>query len=342
MPGVFISYRREDSAGVTGRLFDFLCAEFGRKNIYMDLDTIVGGEKFASVIVQKIGVSDVLLAVIGDRWLTAGEEHGIRRLDNPQDFVRIEIARALTRGMRVIPVLVSGAVMPLATDLPDDLKPLCERQAMEIRDAHFHPDAQQLVDVLHTALPGIEMPRVKVNLGRFAPAVLAAAGLVLFGSGMLFFRQQPRVAAPPVPKAVVPERSALPTEPATPRTEAIPAKPPRVAPDIAGRWQATVKYDWGDTYDETFDFEVDGDEISGTAGLFGDKPGNGRAIVEGKITGNRIRFVTRTLTIPGPETDIHTYRGTVEGGTIRFTMMTESKSTEHTPIHFTARRAKSR
>src|ERR1700743_3894585 len=149
MPGVFISYRREDSSGYAGRLFDILSVEFGEKNTYMDIDTIKGGDDFASVIGQKIGVSDVLVAVIGDRWLTVKEESGTRRLDNPRDFVRIEIAQALQRGIRVIPVLVAGAVMPPARDLPDDLRALCERQAVDIRDSHFHQDAQQLTQVLH-------------------------------------------------------------------------------------------------------------------------------------------------------------------------------------------------
>src|SRR6185437_1218686 len=92
--------------------FDILSAEFGKANTYMDLDTIVGGDDFTAVIVDKVSVSDVLVAVIGNRWLTITEENGNRRLDNPRDFVRIEIAKALERGIRVIPVLVAGASMP--------------------------------------------------------------------------------------------------------------------------------------------------------------------------------------------------------------------------------------
>jgi hypothetical protein len=95
-----------------------------------------------------------------------------------------------------------------------------------------------------------------------------------------------------------------------------------------------VKYDWGDIYKETFDFELDGQELSGTAGFLGE----GRAIREGKIRGNRISFMTKTLTTlgAGRYEDTHSYKGTVEGTTIRFTMVTDSRTSEHTPIHFIA------
>ena len=131
MPGVFISYRREDSAAYAGRLFDILSAEFGADNTFMDVDDIKGGDDFTTVIERKLGMSDALVAVIGEHWLTVTEPNGGRRLDNPNDFVRIEIAKALERGIRVIPVLVGGATLPHPSDLPDNLKALCERQAVE-------------------------------------------------------------------------------------------------------------------------------------------------------------------------------------------------------------------
>ncbi len=103
---------------------------------------------------------DVLLAVIGERWLTSTGENGTRRLDMPGDFVRLEIAKALERGVRVIPVLVGGATMPHPDDLPDDLRPLSVHQAMDLRDAHFHADAELLIDVLNKTVPSIaDRPR---------------------------------------------------------------------------------------------------------------------------------------------------------------------------------------
>ena len=116
MSGVFISYRREDSSGYAGRLFDILSARFGRENTYMDIDTIRGGDNFVAVIEDKISLCDVLLAVIGERWLTSTAENGTRRLEMAGDFVRLEIAKALERGVRVIPVLVGGATVPHQDD----------------------------------------------------------------------------------------------------------------------------------------------------------------------------------------------------------------------------------
>ena len=333
MPGVFISYRREDSSGYTGRVFDILSAEFGRENTFMDLDTIEGGDDFASVINQKISVSDVLVAVIGDRWLTVKDGSGTRRLDNPHDFVRIEIAEALQRGIRVIPVLVAGAAMPLPNDLPQDLRALCDRQAVEIRDSHFHQDAQELTQVLRGSLHGLGLRPEKANVKRLVPVLLGA--VVIVGAGILFVHER-QAAAPPATTA-----ASGGTAPSA--AGAVPAvdpkqRAPRVPRNVGGQWTATVKYDWGDTYQESFDFEQDGDEISGTAGLLG----QGRALQEGKITGNRISFITRTTTMLGSERyeDTHYYKGIVEVGAIRFTLVTDSRASEHTPVHFIAIRVK--
>ena len=101
MPGVFISYRREDSAAYAGRLFDILSTEFGPENTFMDVDDIKGGDNFVAVIDRNLDVSDALLAVIGPHWLSVTEQSGGRRLANPADFVRVEIAKALERGIRL-------------------------------------------------------------------------------------------------------------------------------------------------------------------------------------------------------------------------------------------------
>ncbi len=322
MPGVFISYRREDSGGYTGRLFDILSASFGRKNTYMDLDTIAGGDNFSAVIEDKIGASDVLLAVIGSRWLTVTEESGKRRLDNPHDFVRLEIGKALQRGIRVIPVLVAGATLPQAEQLPEDLRPLCDRQAVEIRDAHFHSDAQQLIEVLHKAVHGLDFRLETGRLRQFAPAFLSGVGVMIVVLGILLFQR---------------------TRPAN-HAGAESVKNPVKTAAVAGKWKATVKYDWGDTYNEVFDFEVDGQDLSGTASLLGATQGGGLGILDGKIVGNRISFMTKSLTSLNSEEksyeDKHYYKGTVEGDAIQFTMMTDSSIESHVPIHFTAQRVK--
>ena len=96
-PGIFISYRREDASGHAGRLYDRLCERFGKNRLFMDVDTLELGLDFVEGIEHAIGSAGVLLAVIGRSWIRVEDEHGKRRLDDPNDFVRLEIAGALER-----------------------------------------------------------------------------------------------------------------------------------------------------------------------------------------------------------------------------------------------------
>ena len=121
---IFISYRRDESRWSARSLYDRLAARFDRTHIFIDIDAIALGEDFLKAIENKVGECDVLIAIIGPLWMTSTDGQGGRRLDNPEDFVRMEIATALSRNIRVIPVLMDGALMPQSTDLPDDLKPL--------------------------------------------------------------------------------------------------------------------------------------------------------------------------------------------------------------------------
>jgi hypothetical protein len=148
---IFLSYRREDSGGHAGRLYDRLSQHFGRNNLFMDVDTIGLGRDFVVAIQDAVGACDVLLAVIGRQWLISADPLGRRRLDDPEDFVRLEIMTALTRKIPVIPVLVGGASLPHFTELPDILQPLARRQALVVGD-HFHPDVDHLIAVLEAGL----------------------------------------------------------------------------------------------------------------------------------------------------------------------------------------------
>jgi Protein kinase domain/TIR domain len=152
MAGIFISYRRGDSSGYAGWLREHLAARFGAERIFMDVDTIEPGSDFVESIDRAVGSCDVLLAVIGDEWLAATDDEGHRRLDSPRDFVRLEIATALARGVRVIPVLVDGAPMPPVDAVPDDLEPLTRRQAIELSHARWRHDSGQLVAALERIL----------------------------------------------------------------------------------------------------------------------------------------------------------------------------------------------
>jgi hypothetical protein len=151
-PGrIFISYRREETAYPAGWLFDRLADRFARQ-VFKDVDSIELGDDFVEVITRAVGSCDVLLALIGDEWLTITDEDGRRRLDDPEDFVRLEIEAALTRNVRVIPILVDGARMPRAAELPPSLAKLVRRQALELSPARFDFDTSQLLRVLDKTL----------------------------------------------------------------------------------------------------------------------------------------------------------------------------------------------
>ena len=122
MSGIFISYRREDSAGGTGRLSEHLKERFGADSIFMDIDTIEPGVDFTEALKKAVNSCDVLLAIIGPKWATATNASGTRRLEDPADWVRTEIATVLTRKIRVIPVLVGGA-SPQSSSFPMILMP---------------------------------------------------------------------------------------------------------------------------------------------------------------------------------------------------------------------------
>jgi hypothetical protein len=148
MRAIFISYRRNDAEGEAGRLFDDLVREFSEQSVFMDVSTLEAGRDFRKAIDESVGSCGVLLSMIGTNWLDAKNEAGERRLDDPADFVRLETASALKRDIPVIPVLVRGAKMPVAGQLPDDLKDLAYRNAVELTHARWNSDVQLLVKVL--------------------------------------------------------------------------------------------------------------------------------------------------------------------------------------------------
>jgi len=143
--GVFISYRRDDSSGYAGRLYDDLVERFGEESIFIDVDTLQPGLDFTEVVARLAATCDVFIAVIGRSWLTASDAAGKRRLDNPDDYVRLEIQAALeTERSRVIPVLVQAAAMPDRNELPEPIRKLANRHAIELSDARWHFDVDRL------------------------------------------------------------------------------------------------------------------------------------------------------------------------------------------------------
>jgi hypothetical protein len=158
MPGIFISYRRQSTAAFAGRLFDRLAAHFGKDSVFIDFDHIEPGEDFVEVIERNLRDASALLVLIDQGWLTALDSRGIPRLSNSSDFVRLEIAAALRRGVRVIPVLIDGTPMPSAESLPEELAPLSRRQALEISHNRFHQDASDLLAALDRFFHPVAQP----------------------------------------------------------------------------------------------------------------------------------------------------------------------------------------
>lgn len=148
MRGIFISYRRDDAEGQAGRLFDDLSSHFGRDAVFMDVAGIKKGLDFRRIIDAHVASCGVLLVLIGKGWLAAADSKGQRRLDDVNDFVRLETAAALSRDIPVVPVLVHGAVMPTEHDLPDGLKELAYRNGTELTHARWDSDVNSLIEDL--------------------------------------------------------------------------------------------------------------------------------------------------------------------------------------------------
>jgi hypothetical protein len=307
MAGIFLSYRRDDSAGFAGRLADALEAEFGPGSVFRDVDDIHPGEDFVAAIQRHLERVDTVLVMIGPRWLAADEKGG-RRLDEPGDFVRREIEAALHSGKPLIPVLVGGAAMPAEAELPAAIAGLARRQAAGLSDDRWGADLTRLVAVLGSVAP------VRARIARRRRLLLAAAALV--PAGLLAVWLWPK-SPPPTP----------------------PGNPGLQAADIAGRWTARVKYDWGDEHDEVFEFKDLGGRLHGTASYL-----TGRLAIEGvTLEGEWLRFVTRSQQMLGSEQPwkevTHRYTGRVTADGIHFTLQSGGGYTIHPPVEFVARRA---
>jgi len=330
---IFISYRREDSAGYTRAIYDRLVRHFTEERVFMDVDAIEPGLPFDEAINRALEQCEVLLVVIGRRWLSPQSDLG-PRINNPKDYVRREIAAALSRNIRVIPVLIDGAGMPGVEDLPEPLRALSRRNALEISNSRFATDTETLIQAVRKALGEAGgRDSLPALLGRRSVLYWLAGGLaigLIAAAGYLYFQPQQHGPAvqPPATESTVPAQN-------TSRELT-----PEVRPDINGNWEADVIYDWPNArYVEKFDFRGTGDEVYGTASFLGGK----KQILEGSIKKDGLRFITRTREVLGGDSQnakdvVHRYRGKLQGSEIRFIMQTEGGYSEHIPIEFVAKK----
>ena len=170
---IFVCYRRDDASGHAGRLHDRLVPAFGRDKIFMDIDALAPGVDFDEEIRRTLSGIDVMLVIIGKRWVDARDDAGNRRLDNPDDYVRLEIAAALSKGIRVIPVTVGDAKPPKGTDLPDDIRTLARRHAVELTDKRWDYDTEQLLKAIRKITPAAPAVPKRSSLQATAPAARA-------------------------------------------------------------------------------------------------------------------------------------------------------------------------
>ena len=263
MGGIFISYRRDDAAGEAGRLHDRLEERFGADRVFRDVDALEPGQRFADEIETRLGGCDVLIALIGKRWRGESGADGAARLDDPDDFVRREIAAALRRGIPVVPALLHNTPMPRAEELPADLRPLAGHHAIELDTADFHDDVTRLIGALEKHVspaarkpgPAGRRPGVLLAAAAAVAALLAALPLV-FGQADVRLRSEPAVLSADEVRAMILERGFY-----SARTN------PGAAPDHA--WEVRVEGGVPVVLDEA-------------AGLMWEGGGSGRPVAGGR------------------------------------------------------------
>jgi len=185
MTKIFLCYRREDSGGYAGRIQDQLVQDLGPDTLFINVDAIPLGVNFVRVLHDEVTKCDVLLAVIGRNWLDARDERGNRRLENPNDFVRIEVGAALQRNIPVVPILVDGARIPDVGQLPKELEELSFRNGIDVRLASFHSDVSRLIYALRKQL-NIDLKR-RHEIGLLALGSAIGTGLLSIPFAVFLF-----------------------------------------------------------------------------------------------------------------------------------------------------------
>lgn len=241
MDGIFISYRREDSAGYAGRLYDRLAAHFGTERVFMDVEGIALGTDFVEAIEQAVTSCKVLIVLIGRDWMEVADGAGNRRLDDPNDFIRLETSTALKRNIRVVPVLLEGAQMPREEELPEDLAALSRRQAIEVSHKQWEASTGNLIEALDRIYsadtPGGVRPATSTTGTRRWPWLVAAvAGVALAVGGWLYLYPLPDspITRAPIRSSTEPVIASLPgsDKPPPAAAQSEPAKPAHeTAPD---------------------------------------------------------------------------------------------------------------
>lgn len=315
--GIFISYRRSDTEGEASRLAEDLRERLDNVQIFRDVETIAPGEDFVEALERALGDCAVMLVMIGPTWVDARGDNGERRLEDPKDWVRLEVGRALARKVRAIPITCRGASEPKAAALPSDLQPLCTKQAVEIDNNRWRYDVDRLIDRLvqieglrrrarPDPAPSPSPSAAAVPLVQAAsplpPAVKPAGvgkGLLIGGAftlvalvaiGLMFGDSDSSKSASPPPgsdpyslqQPAEPEPRAAPKAMSAPTPAPTPAPQP-APPPVQMQNNATLSGIWRSRDGEVYNFEQRGNEVAATLQLAGGIVGVGRGELNGTI-----------------------------------------------------------
>ena len=239
MPGIFISYRRSDTIAWAGRLHDSLEKHFPGVDIFMDIEAIPPGTKFSPYIRDAVGSCDVLFVLIGPNWLTAVDNEGNRRFDDPEDFVVLEIKAALERNVRVIPTLVGEASMPPKRTLPESLKPLCDFQNFVISDRSWQDDCARLAKHIQGV---VHAPFAVPKARKWRKVVIAcstAAAIVFVVLFIWIQRPDPRLPSPKSSPIIPVKPSPVPVQPPDNQSPVpiAPKRAPLLDMGLDGKWE---------------------------------------------------------------------------------------------------------
>jgi hypothetical protein len=287
MSRIFISYRHEDTAAdMTDRIYERLKRRWGRR-VFMDIDSLVGGDVFARAIEDNLNTCAVVLVIIGRAWLRVQTEHGTHCIDDAGDYPRMEVAAALRRGVRVIPVLVGAAEMPKREELPDDLRTLVDRQFVRVTRERFDADMRRLVDAVASELPAARWsaPWRIVSIAALFVAFAVMAYLLLIRADRAV-----RLAAASgkqQPVRMSSNQSDLPRASGDAQD---------TVSDISGKWHTAFTknpYD-DDRYKLLFEFIQQGTAVFGHVTEVPQTAGRNftRRIIDGKINKNVVTFYT--------------------------------------------------
>jgi TIR domain len=298
MADVFISYRRDDTSGYAGRLYDQISAALGAEHVFMDVATIEPGSDFVKVIEQKVGACDALIALIGKNWLASKDEQNRLRLGSSNDFVSVEITAALKRNVEVIPLLVGGAKMPLQQELPESLQLLARHQAVEVSDAHFIREVADVIQSLERRgqKPALDV-RKRINPGAVALVLLL---LVAAGAGLWTWNKARHD----------------PEDSGRRATTSSPVNPPKTSDaNISGNWRAVLQKE-GVTYETYFTFDIANGKVFGKA-IY---PTGEAGILNGTMNGDKISFITKHVPNFSEDEATFTIEGHIAGNEIKIWM----------------------